>query len=39
MTADFSWAVFAAAIAAALATIALTQIKAAKLFAGLVKAD
>jgi hypothetical protein len=39
MTASFSWAVFAAAIAAALATIALTQIKAAKLFAGLVKAD
>jgi ABC-2 type transport system permease protein len=39
MTANFSWVVFTAAITASLVTIALTQIKAAKLFAGLVKAD
>ena len=39
MTADFSWTVFGAAILACLVAIALTQAKAARLFANLVRAD
>jgi ABC-type multidrug transport system permease subunit len=39
MTASFSWEVFGAALLASLVAIGLTQAKAVKLFAGLVRAD
>lgn len=39
MTAGFSWSVFGAALAACVVAVALTQAKAVRLFAGLVRAD
>ena len=39
MTAGFSWRVFGAALLACVVAIGLTQVKAARLFAGLVRAD